>query len=154
MKKEKDIDIVYLKDMIKEVVKDVLAEEQSEPVFDQTQDVLPQSAEILEVRKAFETDFNAKMLWNDINKTDGIFMAKEIDSMENGDIKLGKNIAVGISDCNGMYKFDPQDRIMVPYYPEKPMFIGDSIRPLGIYVPFSSGPDGYDIASKIFNIHK
>ena len=154
MKKEKGIDIEYLTDMIKEVVKDVLAEQQSEPVFIQTQDALVQSAEIQEVRKAFETNFNAKMLWNDINKTDGIFMAKEIDSVENGDIKLGKNIAVGISDCNGMYRFDPQDGIMVPYFPEKPMFIGDSTRPLGVYVPFSSGSDGYYIASKIFNIHE
>ena len=56
MKKEKGIDIEYLTDMIKEVVKDVLAEQQSEPVFVQTQDVLAQSAEIQEVRKAFETE--------------------------------------------------------------------------------------------------
>ena len=154
MKKEKGIDIVYLKDMIKEVVKDVLAEEQSEPVFVQAQNDSVQVAEIQEVRKTFESDLNAKLLWIDANKTDGIFMAKEIDSVENGDIKLGKNIAVGISDCNGMYRFDPQDGIMVPYLPEKPMLIGDSTRPLGIYVPFSSGSDGYYIASKIFNIHE
>lgn len=149
MKKEKGIDLDYLKEVVGEVVKDVLSD--SKPTGEIEDTSVSQAPRLTGSLVAFDKALeNNDSLWrqiDSINSRHGFFMGAEA-RFEGDGLAIKQSQPICFGDF-GMYTYDGKN--IVPYDPQNIMMIGDAYYPMGVYVPFSAGAEGVRQAARLFS---